>query len=197
MLFLKETGIFVGALFIVSLTLLAPASADTRKPLLDRPEPVMNQLLERAWAVVYAPGMKRGSLLMLRGAIGHASVTVRDRDSAWCKPRSLRLLLGGFSGNSIGISDGGPVAALVMNQWTAWSMRNGEDIVSDTLKVRDFKPGQLVIPWDADVILVGNVSPDDGFVFNMGSTLIADIFGAGKTNDACRYGSAMEALMTR
>jgi len=166
------------------------ASADGSRPIALLRESRIAALAEEAWAVIYAPDMRRGSLLMLRGAVGQARVTFRETADAWCPAVSLRLLLGDFSGDSIAIGRSGAVLALVLNRDIASAMRAGKDITSDALRV--FGAQQALAQPDAgvDIVLAGSASPESGFVLNMGSSLLRSIFGAQAVFGPCTHQSA-------
>lgn len=173
---------------------LPVASADNGRPIALLQETRTAALTEGAWAVIHAPDMRRGSLLMLRGAMGQARVTFREMADAWCPAVPLRLLLGDFSGNSIAIGRSGPALALVMNPDIAQAMRAGQDITSDALRV--FGMQQALAQPDAgfDIVLAGSASPENGFVLNMGSSLWSDIFGTPAILGPCTHESADAAL---
>lgn len=151
-------------------------------------------LTDQAWAVAYAAEMRRGSLLMLRGAVGRAGVTFRDAADAWCPAVPLRLLLGDFSGDSIAIGRSGPALVLVMNRKIALAMRGGQDITSDAVSVFSVHQALAQPNADIDIVLAGSASPENGFVFNMGSSLLSDIFGAAGVPGPCTFESAGAAL---
>lgn len=156
--------------------------------------PQERTLVNRAWAVVYAPEMRRGSLLMLRGAIGRARTTFRESGQAWCPPVPLRLLLGDFSGDSVEIGRSGPALALVMNRDIADAMRAGNDITSDGLAIGSLDQALSAKGAGFDIVLAGSASPENGFVMNMGSNLWNDLFGASGVSGPCTFEDAGSAL---
>lgn len=153
-----------------------------------------NGLSDRAWAVVHAPDMRRGSLLMLRGAVGRARATFRTNTGTWCPSVPVRLLLGDFSGDSIAVGRSGPALALIINRKVAETMRSGRDITSDALRVSGVQEALSHPNEDIDIVLAGSASPADGFVFNMGSNLLSNIFGVQPVSGPCIHGSAEIAL---
>lgn len=170
------------------------SSADNSRPIALLQESRIAALTQEAWAVIYAPDMRRGSLLMLRGAVGQARVTFRETADAWCPVVSLRLLLGDFSGDSIAIGRSGPALALVMNRDIATAMRAGQDITSDALRVFGAKQALARPDAGVDIVLAGSASPESGFVLSMNSGLLRSVFGAQAISGPCTHQSAGGAL---
>lgn len=183
--------LFIAVLLWMS---LSASSADHGRPIALLREPRTAALIKQAWAVIYAPDMRRGSLLMLRGAVGKADVTFRQTADSWCAPVPLRLLLGDFSGDSVAIGQSGPALVIVFNQEIADSMRAGHDITSDTLRVFSLDHALSEPGAGFDIVLAGSASPNDGFVLNMGRNLWSDIFGASAIPGPCVFGGAGAAL---
>ncbi len=152
---------------------------------------------DRAAAMVYAPHVRQGSLLMLRGGVGDGWLTLHG-EAGWCRPRPVDLLYGDFAGSDIGISAAGPILVLIMRPDLARQLRDGQDLASKGLVVRyaadlgsaaatDAPSGAAD---DADVILLGDLR-DSGFVLDP-DTPFTDLFGA--ASGSCGYPTWRSAL---
>jgi hypothetical protein len=153
--------------------------------------PAARSYADQSAAIVYAPSLRQGSLLMLRGGIGDGWLTLRG-DAGWCRPRSLELLYGDFAGSDIGISAAGPVVILIMRPDLAEHLRAGQDLASQGLVVRYAADLGSPAVDDADVILLGEGLRDSGFVLDL-DTPLTDIFGAAP--ETCGYASWRSALL--
>ena len=153
---------------------------------------------DQAAAIVYAPHVRQGSLLMLRGGVGDGWLTLRG-EAGWCRPRSLELLYGDFAGSHIGISAAGPVVVLIMQPDLAQRLRDGQDLASNGLVVRyaaDLGSAAAADApsdgaADADVILLGDGLRDSGFVLNLDAPW-SNLFGAAP--GSCGYPTWRAAL---
>lgn len=161
--------------------------------------PAARPYADQAAAIVYAPHVRQGSLLMLRGGVGDGWLTLRG-EAGWCRPRSVELLYGDFAGSDIGISAAGPVVVLIMRADLAQQLRDGQDLASKGLVVRyaaDLGSAQAAgVPSgaadDADVILLGDGLRDSGFVLDL-DTPFTEIFGAAP--ERCGYATWRSAVL--
>jgi hypothetical protein len=149
---------------------------------------------DQAAAIVYAPQVRQGSLLMLRGGVGDGWLTLHG-EAGWCRPRPLEVLYGDFAGSDIGISAAGPIMVLIMRPDLAQQLRDGQDLASNGLVVRyaaDLGSAPAAdARSDADVILLGHGLRDSGFVLDP-DTPFSDLFGA--ASGSCGYPTWRSAL---
>lgn len=172
---------------LATLALVARASTP-EPPVLP---PAARPYAEQAAAIVDAPQVRQGSLLMLRCGVGDGWLTLRG-DAGWCRPRSLEFLYGDFAGSDIGISAAGPIIVLIMRPDLAQQLRDGQDLASKGLVVRNAADLGSAAADDADVILLGDGLRDGGFVLDL-DTPFTDIFGV--ASGSCGYTTWRAALL--
>ena len=176
------------AVFLVTLALVARAEDRTPPPLPDAARPYA----EQAAAIVYAPRVRQGSLLMLRGGVGDAWLTLRD-EAGWCPATSLEFLFGDFDGSDIGISAAGPIMVLIMRPELAQQLHDGDDVASKGLEVRYAADLGSDAVADADVILLGDGLRESGIVLDLDMPFFTNIFGTDAKT--CSYKTWRAALL--
>jgi hypothetical protein len=152
------------------------------------------EYVNKASAIIYAPGLSRGSLFQMRGAFGRARFTRKSEDNLWCDVSPLRLLIGDFAGTSTGVSSTGSVVLLVTNPSIADKLANGMDIVSDNVSFLDVEKAPTHGLQGVDILVSGSASANSGFVLNPGSSILNDIFGASSVGNSCTHASAESAF---
>lgn len=177
----------LGSLAMLALAAKAGTSLDPALPA------AANAYADQAAAVVYTPSIRQGSLLMLRGGVGDGWVTLRGA-TGWCAAMPLDFLFGDFDGSEIGIDATGPVTVLIMRPDLAQRLRDGQDLTSSGLQVRygaDLPSGTA----DVDAILIGQGLRDSGFVLDLDTSFLTELFGSPAAPTTCTYDTWRAALL--
>ena len=131
------------------------------------------QIPSGAFGVVFIDAPRQASLLQLRGMTGQGEAILRDGDSPTCRTLAVRFAAGDFGGRSVTLGSGEPVRLILRSARVAEALVRGEEIVSSMYRIAgsDDDPA-------ADIIVLGGLGEDQGFVINPGSSVLADVLGA-------------------
>lgn len=155
----------------ISVIFAAITTAQTAKA-----ESVTDQ--ERDIAVIDIPHPKEGNLLMLRGLVGKGTASFRVNGA--CRSMPVRFVAGDFSGQRVDLGNSKSIRVVITASNVVRDLLAGKDLVSDMVRVTSDPVDKA-----ADLYLAKGLSADTGFVINPGRSLLADIFGARKTDVEC------------
>jgi len=162
---LAPIGLAINVILITAATMdVAKAEAITRP--------------DRDIAVINIPHPREGNLLMLRGLAGQGTASFRINNA--CRTMPVRFVAGDFSGEHVDVGRTGSIRIVITNPKVMRDLMAGRDLVSDMVRVSSDASDQA-----ADLYLAQGLSADTGFVINPGRNLLADMFGARKTDVEC------------
>lgn len=119
------------------------------------------------------------TMLQLRGMAGSGSALLRLDDG--CISIPLRFVAGDFGGDSFSARRAAPIRIAIQSQDVLDALLEGDDVISDMVEVSTVlgAPG-------ADLVLLGGLTAQHGFVINPGRSLVDDIFGVQGVYVPCR-----------
>ena len=137
------------------------------------------EVTSRVLGLVEIEAVRMGALLQLRGLVGrgHAILRVGERDL--CVMIPLRFAAGGFDGERIGISIGGPVRLALEDASLICQMATGEVVISDHFDVTG-NPTRAT-----DIRILSGFEESYGFVINPGLNIWAELFGPSCVAASC------------
>ena len=124
--------------------------------------------------------VRETNLLHLRGIAGRGETTLKSIDEQGCVAIPIRFIAGDFKGRNVSAHISGSIRIAILSQKIARTLTDGQDIVSEKYRVSS-DPNDT----DADILILGGLSADTGFVLNPGRTFFADIFGVRVKKISC------------